>query len=243
MSPSAHESGSFSRTALVTGANRGIGLEVCRQLARRGLRVILTARDASAARIAATGLDSGGLMVRPETLDVADDASVAACVERLRRDQIHIDVLVNNAGILLTGTVLDTPLEVMRETMEVCFFGPLRLCQALVPAMLEVGYGRVVNVSSDFGSFASGLEGPASYSIAKASLNALTHKLGSELAAGDEADVKVNSCCPGWVRTRMGGAEAELGVVEGADTIVWLATLPADGPSGGFFRARQPMAW
>jgi NAD(P)-dependent dehydrogenase (short-subunit alcohol dehydrogenase family) len=105
--------------------------------------------------------------------------------------------------------------------------------------MLERGYGRIVNVSSGWGSFAEGLEGPASYSVTKAALNALTVSLARTL----RGDVKVNSCCPGWVRTRMGGREADLSPAEGADTIVWLATLPPEGPSGGFFRARQRIAW
>jgi NAD(P)-dependent dehydrogenase (short-subunit alcohol dehydrogenase family) len=123
--------------------------------------------------------------------------------------------------------------------MEINFFGAVRACRAFVPGMIEAGYGRIVNVSSGCGSFSSGLRCDAAYSISKAALNAFTVKLASEL----NGDVKVNAGNPGWVRTRMGGATAPKSVEEGADTIVWLATLPASGPTGGFFSDRREIAW
>jgi NAD(P)-dependent dehydrogenase (short-subunit alcohol dehydrogenase family) len=229
----------MGRTALVTGANRGIGLEVCRQLARAGLDVLLGARDPAAGADAAASLASQGLRVRPEILDVASDASVASCAERLRADGTAVDVLVNNAGVYPEGTVLSATWEDFRLALEVNFLGALRTCRAFAPAMVRAGHGRVVNVSSGYGSFQEGLEGPAAYGLSKAALNALTAKLASEVSG----DVKVNAACPGWVRTRMGGAGASRSVEKGAETIVWLATLPAGGPNGGFFRDRRRIAW
>jgi NAD(P)-dependent dehydrogenase (short-subunit alcohol dehydrogenase family) len=255
------------RTALVTGANRGIGLEVCRQLAQLGLRVVLTAREAGVAAAAVHSLlEEGlaeqppiggrraGLDVLPAALDVAREDAAGACADALAHLGIHIDVLVNNAGIYPSGGVLDTSPRTLRATIDTNFLGALWTCQAFVPGMLRAGYGRVVNVSSGYGSFAEGLEGPAAYSLSKAALNALTVKLAAELAAEvaagiaaevalTGADIKVNAACPGWVRTEMGGPDAERSVAEGADTIVWLATLQLDGPSGGFFRDRARIPW
>jgi NAD(P)-dependent dehydrogenase (short-subunit alcohol dehydrogenase family) len=226
-------------TALVTGAATGIGLETCRALARLGYLVVLTARRASEARRAALELRGQSLDVRAETLDVSQEGAAAACAERLRAAGIHVDVLVNNAAIYPPGALLKTSPETLRETCATNLFGAVWTCQAFVPAMIRDGYGRVVNVSSGSGSFAEGLDGPAAYSLSKAALNALTLKLASEV----RGDVKVNSVCPGWVRTKMGGANATRSVEEGADTIVWLATLPARGPSGGFFRDRKQIPW
>lgn len=223
-----------TRTALVTGGNRGIGLEVCRQLAARGLRVVLTARDpkdgASAAK--KVGADF-------EALDVSSDKSVKACSARLAKARTTIDVLVNNAGIYPQGGVLEASDEDLRAALEANFFGALRTCRAFVPGMLARGYGRVVNVTSGYGLFSEGLQGPASYSMSKVALDALTVKLAQEV----RGDVKVNAVCPGWVRTRMGGASAPRPVEKGAETIVWAATLPADGPSGGVFRDQRALAW
>jgi NAD(P)-dependent dehydrogenase (short-subunit alcohol dehydrogenase family) len=226
-------------TALVTGASTGIGLETCRALGRLGYLVVLSARRPAAAERAAGELRGEGLDVRAETLDVSREGAAAACAERLRAAGVQVDALVNNAAIYPPGALLKTSPETLREILATNFFGALWTCQAFVPAMLRAGYGRVVNVSSGSGSFADGLDGPAAYSLSKAALNALTLKLASEL----RGDVKVNSVCPGWVRTRMGGAGARRSVEEGADTVVWLATLPARGPSGGFFRDRKRIPW
>jgi len=229
----------MKRTALVTGANRGIGREVCRELGAAGLRVVVTARDRSAGEKAAAELRSGGHDVLFEEMDVASDRSVSACGARLAKLGIDVDVLVNNAAIYPPERLLDPAGDVLREVMEINFFGAARTCRAFVPAMIRRGYGRIVNVSSGSGSFADGLPGPPAYSVSKAALNAFTVKLAGELTG----DVKVNSVCPGWVRTRMGGRGASRSVEEGADTIVWLATLPARGPSGGFFRDRKRIPW
>jgi len=229
----------MSHLALVTGANRGLGFEVCRQLAEKGLRVVLTARDHWAGPRAAARLAKKGLDVRYEPLDVTDSHSIDACADRLEAAGEQVGVLVNNAGIYPSGRVLTAPDTVFRDAFETHLFGPLHLCRRLVPAMVHAGYGRVVNVSSGYGSFAEGLEGHAAYSISKAALNALTKKLAAEV----RGDVKVNAACPGWVRTRMGGTSADLSVEEGADTIVWLATLPRNGPNGGLFRERRKIKW
>ena len=218
------------RVALVTGGNRGIGFEVCKALAGKGLDVILGARDRGLGDAAANVLG-----VRAVWLDVADRGSVDAAA----KDIGHVDVLVNNAGVYPSGTVLDAPAEAWREAFETNFFGALSLCRAFVPGMVKRGYGRVVNVSSGYGAFAEGLEGPAPYSLSKAVLNALTLKLAGEV----KGDVKVNSACPGWVRTRMGGPGADVAPEEGADTVAWLATLPSSGPNGGFFRRRKKIPW
>jgi NAD(P)-dependent dehydrogenase (short-subunit alcohol dehydrogenase family) len=222
------------RTALVTGGNRGIGREVCRQLKDLGLRVVLTARDAKDGRKAAAEL---GCLFEP--LDVASDSSVAACAASLAKAKVEIDVLVNNAGIYPDGGVLDASWEDLRAAMEANYWGPLRGCRAFVPGMSARGYGRVVNVTSGYGLFSEGLEGPAPYTLSKAALSALTLKLSKEV----RGDLKVNAVCPGWVRTRMGGKNASRPVEKGAETVVWLATLPEDGPNGGVFRDKRPLGW
>jgi NAD(P)-dependent dehydrogenase (short-subunit alcohol dehydrogenase family) len=221
---------SAARTALVTGGNRGIGFEVCKALEAKGLKVVLGARNRELGDAAARVLG-----VKSIWLDVVDRGSVDAAVKELG----EVDVLVNNAGVYPSGTVLEAKAEAWREAFETNFFGALSLCRAFVPGMLERGYGRVVNVSSGYGAFAEGLEGPAPYSLSKSVLNALTLKLAGEV----KGDVKINSACPGWVRTRMGGPGADVSAAEGADTVVWLATLPASGPSGGFFRRRKKIDW
>lgn len=227
------------RTALVTGANRGIGYEVAKELATAGLRVLVAGRDPAAIEEAASTLRrSGGDAVAVE-LDVADPAAVAACADRLGRQREHVDVLVNNAGVYEGGALLSTSPEVLRRSFETNFWGAVWTSRAWVPGMIAHGHGRVVNVSSGYGSFAEGLEGPAAYALSKAALNALTARLASEVSG----DVKVNAACPGWVRTRMGGTSAPRSVEEGADTIVWLATLGPDGPSGGLFRDRERISW
>jgi NAD(P)-dependent dehydrogenase (short-subunit alcohol dehydrogenase family) len=224
------------RTALITGASRGIGFEVARELAKAGMRVLVTGRDLAAAEEAAAELRRAGGDAAALELDVADRSGVEACAARLRE---RVDVLVNNAGIYEGDPVLSAPPEALQRTFDTNFWGAVWTCRAWMPGMIERGHGRVVNVSSGSGSFAEGLEGPAAYAISKAALNALTVRLARD-ASGD---VKVNAVCPGWVRTRMGGAGAPRSVEQGAAGIVWLATLDRDGPTGGFFRDRAPIAW
>lgn len=226
-------------TALVTGGNRGIGKEICRQLGAMGHAVLLGSRDPAAGEAAAAELRGQGLDVTAVTIDVASAASVDACAGALTKAGRHIDVLVNNAGALAEGPLLTGTIEPMEEGLAVNLMGPLRTARAFMPAMAERGWGRVVNVSSGWGAFSRDLEGPAAYAVSKAALNALTVRLAREAGTG----VKVNCMCPGWVQTRMGGEGANRPVAEGADTAVWLATLPDDGPTGGFFRDRKPIDW
>ncbi len=229
------------RTALVTGANRGLGLAIARGLAGRGLAVIVAARDAVAGEEAAAMLRAEDHDARFAEFDVARPGAAVECSSKLRAFGVQVDVLVNNAGIEPPGDALTASDEDLRATLETNFIGAWFACRAFVPAMIERGYGRVVNVTSDFGSFGLGLEGPAPYSVSKAALNAVTVKLAQAIPAG--VDVKVNALNPGWVRTRMGGANARLSPEEGADTVLWLATLPPDGPHGGFFQERKPIPW
>jgi NAD(P)-dependent dehydrogenase (short-subunit alcohol dehydrogenase family) len=225
-------------TALVTGGNRGIGLEACRLLAESGMHVVLTARNPEKGEVAAQKLRDGGLEVTSEQLDVTDSQSVKDCARRLADTDTEIDVLVNNAGVYPTEGVFSVSEETFNMALEINTIGPFRTCQAFVPGMVQRGYGRVVNVSSGGGSFGEGL-GPAAYAVSKAALNALTVKVSQAV----RRDVKVNAMCPGWVRTDMGGSGAPRSPEEAADTLLWLATLPKDGPNGGFFRDRKPIPW
>ena len=227
------------RTALVTGGNRGIGAAICRGLAEGGMRVLLGARDPALGDAAAGAMAGNGLPVTPVVIDTGDPASITACVRDLAREDIAVDILVNNAAVYPPGDLLTLDQAVLSEAFAVNTFGPLRLIQALAPAMVRRGWGRIVNLSSEYGALSDGLEGPAAYSLSKAALNAITLRLGRELPAA----VKVNAMCPGWVNTRMGGVGAPRTPEEGADTAIWLATLPDDGLTGGFFRDRQPIGW
>jgi NAD(P)-dependent dehydrogenase (short-subunit alcohol dehydrogenase family) len=216
-------------TALVTGGNRGLGRAIASGLKARGCAVTIGARDEGEGRRAAA--DLGVAFAR---LDLTDPDTTFAAVTQAG----GFDILVNNAGVLRDVSLLDRQSD-FDLAMEVMVQAPLDLTRLNVPHWRQAGWGRIVNVSSGWGSFADGLEGPGAYGVAKAALNALTHALPRDLPPG----VKVNACDPGWVATRMGGPNAPLTPEEGADTPVWLALLPEDGPTGGFFRRRQPAAW
>lgn len=230
------------RTVLVTGGNRGLGLETVRQLAQQGHRVALASRDPDAGEFEAERLRSRGLDVTAFALDLTAPASVRTLHGAVLDHFGHLDVLVNNAAVYLDEgeSVLSVPPEVFETTWQANFQGPLRLCQAFVPGMRERRYGRVVNLSSGAGQLSSMGDFAPSYSVSKAALNALTRMV-ADAAKG--RNVLVNSLDPGWVRTRMGGDRAPRSVEQGADTIVWLATLPDGGPSGGFYRDRKPIPW
>jgi len=229
--------------ALVSGANRGIGREVARELAELGHHVILAARDPAAAQRAAEELSDGGrLSLQPEQLDVADPESVERLRQRVESDSARLDALVNNAGVMgVVGTsAADAPLDDAHETIETNVFGAWRLTQAALPLLRRSPAARIVNVSSGAGQLSDMNGGYPGYRLSKTALNALTRILAQEEGPNG---VLVNSMCPGWVRTDMGGSAAPRSVAEGADTAVWLATLRDDGPTGGFFRDRAPIPW
>ncbi|GIO56702.1 MULTISPECIES: SDR family oxidoreductase [Paenibacillus] len=236
------------RVALITGGNRGIGKEIARQLAQKGLHVIIGCRSKEKGRQAVFELRSEGLELEVQVVDLQDPGSIDAIVDRIRQEHGRLDVLINNAGIILDRgvSVLDVEEDVMKETLETNFFGALRMIQAVVPLMKEQGYGRIVNMSSGLGSFEVmqgllGLKGSSSaYRISKTMLNALTVLVDQEAAA---YGIQTNAVCPGRVQTDMGGTDAPLSVAEGADTAVWLATAGEDGPSGGYFRERKAISW
>jgi NAD(P)-dependent dehydrogenase (short-subunit alcohol dehydrogenase family) len=229
----------MKRTVLVTGANRGVGLAIARQLAELGNSVLLGSRDLKAGEDAAKSLRRLDLDVAPVHMDLTDAATIDAAINDIEKSGRQVDTLVNNAGVLHEKPLLELTDAEIGDSIAVHLTGPLRLIRALVPNMVARGYGRIVNVSSGWGSFAEGMGGPGAYGVTKAALNALTVRLAKELPSA----VKVNAMCPGWVRTRMGGQGATRTPDEAADTAVWLATLPDDGPTGGFFRDRKPIKW
>ena len=231
------------RVAVVTGANRGIGLEICRQLAASGLNVVLTSRDAAKGRAACKTLTSAGLQVIYRRLDVTSVRAIRALAEFMQNEFGRIDVLVNNAGVMLDprGTrFLDSTLATYRATFEVNVWGALALTQAVLPLMQKRRYGRIVNLSSGLGQFTGMGNSTPAYRMSKTALNALTCIVAAETKGNN---ILVNAACPGWVRTDMGGAGAPRPVAQGADTPVWLATLPDGGPTGSYFRDRKPIPW
>lgn len=231
----------MAQIALVTGGNRGIGLAVCEGLAKLGMHVLMGSRDLAKGDSAASTLRQKGLSVEAIQLDVTDPASIEKSRQTVSEKQGRLDVLVNNAAIMIdeNSNIMRLPIDTLRETMEANFFGPFRMCQTFLPMMQQQRYGRVVNVSSQAGQLSTmGNYAPA-YSISKTALNALTVMFGAAI----QGDIKMNAMCPGWVRTDMGGPNAHRSPDQGAETILWLATLPADGPTGGFFRDQKPLAW
>jgi NAD(P)-dependent dehydrogenase (short-subunit alcohol dehydrogenase family) len=220
------------RVALVTGTSRGIGAEIARQLAADHAFIVFAgARDPDDVE------EVEGII--PIELDVTDQTEIDEAQERLGSEIGHLDALVNDAAVYGDPIgAADYDLDRAHEVFEVNTFGPWRLCQAFVPLLQRSSQPRIVNVSSGAGQLSDMNGGRAAYRLSKAALNALTRTL-----ASDEPDIKVNVMCPGWVRTDMGGASATRSVEEGADTAVWLATLPDDGPTGGFFRDREPIPW
>jgi NAD(P)-dependent dehydrogenase (short-subunit alcohol dehydrogenase family) len=244
------------RVALVTGGNRGIGLAACRGLAKAGCQVILTGRDEAQLRHAQTSLQAEGIRVFTIELDVTDrrmleppkDLNVSFIADWVQRQFGRLDVLVNNAGVVpdqhaygsADDSILNTPRSAFELGFETHFHGPLALCRALVPLMQANKYGRIVNVSTHMARLSDMTAGWAAYRSSKVALNVLTRMLADELKTDN---ILVNSATPGWVKTRMGGEQAPLDAEQGADTIVWLATLPDSGPSGGFFEKRSATAW
>jgi NAD(P)-dependent dehydrogenase (short-subunit alcohol dehydrogenase family) len=227
------------RVALVSGGNRGIGLEVCRQLAERGITVVMGSRDAEQGREAASGLPDGVVV---HQLDVADTESVERLARSVEEEFGRLDILVNNAAISNDEgqSGADANLDRVKEALEANLFGAWRLCEVAIPMMRRIGYGRIVNVSTGLASLEDMGGGSPGYRVSKTALNVLTRILASELRG---SGILVNAVNPGWVQTDMGGSSATRTVEEGAEALVWAATLPNNGPNGGFFRDREPVAW
>lgn len=228
------------RIALVTGGNRGIGLEVVKQLAGRGWRVLLGARDAKAGAEAVQSLGLPSVELLP--LDIADGASVAAAAAAAAGQVPHLDALVNNAAILQDDhvSVLEGDPAVYLRTFDTNVVGTLRVTQAFLPLLLKSPGARIINVSSTAGQLSTMEHWAPAYSISKTALNALTMQLAAALT---EKKIAVNTISPGWVRTEMGGPDAPRGVEEGADVIVWLADEAAQSISGKFLRDRKVTDW
>ncbi|MDQ3802302.1 MAG: SDR family oxidoreductase [Acidobacteriota bacterium] len=231
----------MGRVALVTGANRGIGLEVTRQLAARGFTTILGARDVRKGNEAASQLQQGGLTVVPVQLDVTEQQSIDAAKLVVEERFGRLDVLVNNAAILYDEwqRAENASLDTVREAFETNTLGAWRMCQAFIPLLRKSEHARIVNVSSESGSLTVMGGGTPAYSVSKVALNALTRMLADELRP---SRILVNSVCPGWVATEMGGPDAPRAVEEGAASVMWAVMLPDEGPTGGFFRDGEPLA-
>jgi NAD(P)-dependent dehydrogenase (short-subunit alcohol dehydrogenase family) len=227
------------RIALVSGGNRGIGLEVCRQLAEGGYTVVVGSRDEERGRAAAEGLEGEAI---PHQLDVSDAGSVDRMAAFLEDEFGQLDILVNNAAISNDDGQrgVDADLDRVKEALEANLFGAWRLCKMAIPLMQRNGYGRIVNVSTGLASLEDMGGGSPGYRVSKTALNALTRILASELRG---SGILVNALNPGWVQTKMGGSGATRPVEEGAEALVWAATLPNNGPTGGFFRDRRPVPW
>ena len=221
---------------LVTGGNRGIGLEICRQLAEMGHKVIMGSRNQMKGEKAASSI-SGEVIVRK--LDVTDERDIRLLAEKLESEIGHIDVLINNAGIIdgRSGS-MDGSFDDIRTTIETNLFGSWMMMRYFMPLLKQSSDPRIINISSGMGAWADLTGGYAGYRISKTALNALTVLSSNELAG----NIKINSMCPGWVRTDMGGASASRDVEQGADTAVWLAT-DSQIPDGKFVRDRKVIDW
>jgi NAD(P)-dependent dehydrogenase (short-subunit alcohol dehydrogenase family) len=230
------------KTALITGANKGIGYEVARQLTQQGVRVFIAARNSNAGQQAAKRLQDDGGQAEFLELDVADEDSITAAAREFDTRADHLDVLVNNAGILENAniSVLDVSLGELERTWRTNTLGPLLVTQAFVPFLRKSEAARVINVSSGWGALSEMQDEAPAYGISKAALNAVTRQFSAALRP---LGIPVNSVCPGWVRTDMGGPNASRSIAEGADTIVWLATEAPGELTGRFLRDRQPISW
>lgn len=229
------------KTALVTGGNKGIGREVARQLAKKGFQVFVGARNRDAGRKAAEEIAKQGGKATFLAIDINDNESVTGSAREFAKIVDHLDVLVNNAGIMMDGddAILKISDDLVRKTLETNTLGALRVTRAFVPLLAKSKAPRVINVSSGGGQLTGGADGwsPA-YCISKTALNGVTSQLAAALPK-----FAVNSVCPGWVRTDMGGSNATRSVEEGADTIVWLASEAPQNLTGKFLRDRKEIPW
>ncbi len=232
------------KIALVTGANRGIGFEVSKQLSSNGYTVLMGCRDVQKGEAAVKQLRNLGLNASFLELDVSNPQSIERAYDSVLKNYGRLDVLVNNAGVFRddfdNSTAFKADPNAILETFRINALGPFMMCQKFIPLMKKNNYGRVVNISSGMGQLSEMNGGFSGYRISKTALNAVTKIFADEL---DGTDILVNSVCPGWVKTDMGGAGAEREVEKGAETPVWLALLPKGSKTGGFFRDKEEIDW
>ncbi|PJZ49046.1 SDR family oxidoreductase [Leptospira saintgironsiae] len=229
------------KIAIVTGASRGIGEEVSKQLGKSGIHIICASRKKEDSEKTASSIQKEGGSAEAFALDVSDPNSIQSFLKEVLAKYPKIDILVNNAGVYLdSGSIENTTLEMLQGTLDTNLIGPFLLSQKILGIMKKNGYGRIVNVSSGMGQLYDMSSGYAAYRISKTALNALTRILHSESSG---KDIKVNSVCPGWVRTDMGGKSATRSVEHGAETIIWAAQLDKSGPSGIFLRDKKEIPW
>jgi NAD(P)-dependent dehydrogenase (short-subunit alcohol dehydrogenase family) len=225
----------IQKTAFITGAGRGLGLSCARGLIKRGYKVVIAARETEALERAASFLAEDGGDVLQFQLDITNREHIASLTEVIQSNELQVDVLINNAGIMLEGRSTLSQLEskTFKRTLEVNLLGPTEIMQIVVPKMVERGWGRVVNVSSEMGAFSAFRPYAPAYRISKAALNAATRLASLEWSG---RGILINAVCPGWIRTELGGENAPRSVEQGADSVIWAVELPDGGPSGGFFR-------
>lgn len=228
----------MTSTVLVTGGNRGIGREIVRGYAKQGLKVLLGCRNEEEGLEAKKNIVGGDVHVI--TLDLNNEQQLIESVTRAQAVYGNIDILINNAGILIEKDWQNVTTDDMHQLMQVHVYGPLSIIQQVLPTMIENNYGRIVNVSSTYGAFDQEVNGPIAYSISKAALNALTVNIAHHV---DETNVKINAMTPGWVHTRLGGKDGERTPKKGAETAVWLGLIDKDGPTGSFFKDKKLLSW
>lgn len=240
---------SITRVALVTGGNRGLGFEICCQLGKLGFTVVLACRNADAGSLAVEKLKAKDIDVVFHEVDVGSLDSISSLHRFVVRSFGRLDVLVNNAGVLLdhrsyggssTSSIFDTSMEDLADTMKTNVYGPFMMCQAFIPLMQKNDYGRIVNISSKAGQLSQVSSGVPCYRLSKVALNGVTRIFSDESGC---PNILINSVCPGWVKTEMGGPNAHLDPKDAIGTIIWLAALPDDGPTGAFFSEKTKIDW
>ncbi|MGZ3768219.1 MAG: SDR family NAD(P)-dependent oxidoreductase [Bdellovibrio sp.] len=236
----------MKKIAIVTGASRGLGLGTSEALAQRGFKVIMAMRNPDKAQKVINDLKVKDLDVVAMKLDVSQEKSITDFAEQIKKEYGYVDVLVNNAGIMIdsedggSSSVLKTKTSTIQKSFATNTLGPFVLTQKIFPLMKQEGYGRIVNVSSGMSQLSETQPAYAGYRISKTALNMVTKLFASEV---EGSDICVNSVCPGWVKTDMGGPNASRTIEQGIKGIVWAATLPKGGPNGGFFRDGEPVSW
>ncbi len=230
------------KLAAVTGGNRGIGFQICRDLAKEGFKVILTGRAAKKGLDATEKLKDEDLDVKFYHLDIIDSDSIENFYQAIVKDYGKLDVLINNAAILPEpiSSGLSAGLQEIKETMETNVYGAIVLCQKIIPLMIKNNYGRIVNFSSGLGQLKEMGGGYFAYRVSKTALHAVTKIFASETSG---YDIQINCVDPGWVKTDMGGSGATSTPEEGADTAVWLSSRPKGEPSGKFYKNRKIIDW